>query len=250
MSETMKSGSLEFRQPPAIYGALAKVMADVGAVGKSKKNAQQGYQFRGVDDVVAHVQDVMATHGVVCVPRVVEREREMVSTKSGGSMASVRLLVEHTFFAVDGSSVSCVTLGEAMDSGDKASNKAMSAALKYALTETLLIPTYEVDRDTEEQSPQLAPKTSGLSAGVASRANGSASSPTPPSSPPSNVTPLGPTLEVQVAEWAAKFAQCATVAELEAAGKELAKSRNDALKAAVRGAYNMRHATMTRAVRT
>lgn len=139
-----------------IYAALAKVMGTVGVVGKAKKNVQQGYQFRGIDDVVAHVQQVMADCGVICVPRVVERERENVPTKSGGVMASVRLMVEHTFYAKDGSSVVCTTLGEAMDSGDKASNKAMSAALKYALTETLLIPTYEADRDTEESSPVMA----------------------------------------------------------------------------------------------
>ena len=141
---------------PLIYAALTKAMAAVGAVGKTRKNPQQGYQFRGIDDVMAHVQHVLADCGVVCVPRVLEREREMLATKSGGSMASVRLLVAHDFFAADGSSVCCVTLGEAMDSGDKASNKAMSAALKYALTETLMIPTYEAERDTEEASPQLA----------------------------------------------------------------------------------------------
>lgn len=143
-------------QTPAIYGALAKVMAEVGVVGKAKKNAQQGYQFRGIDDVVAHVQQVMAAQGVVVVPRVLEREREMIATKNGGTMASVRLLVAHDFCALDGSKVTCVTLGEAMDSGDKASNKAMSAALKYALTQTLLIPTYEADRDTEEATPVMA----------------------------------------------------------------------------------------------
>lgn len=144
-----------------IIAALSKVMAAVGAVGKSRKNVQQGYQFRGVDDVVANVQAVMAECGVVCVPRVVEREREMVATKSGGTMASVRLLVEHVFYcAEDGSFVTCTTLGEAMDSGDKASNKAMSAALKYALVETLLIPTYEVDRDTEEHSSAMGPPSS------------------------------------------------------------------------------------------
>lgn len=139
-----------------IHEQLPKVMRAVGAVAKSKKNTQQNYQFRGVDDVVAHVQAIMAEHGVTCVPRVVHHEREALATKSGGTMASVRLLVEHHFYAADGSSVVATTLGEAMDAGDKASNKAMSAALKYALTETLLIPTYEVDRDTEESSPEMA----------------------------------------------------------------------------------------------
>lgn len=72
-------------------------------------------------------------------------------------MASVRLVVDHHFYAKDGSSVVCTTVGEAMDSGDKASNKAMSAALKYALTETYMIPTYEADRDTEDASPERGP---------------------------------------------------------------------------------------------
>jgi hypothetical protein len=139
-----------------IFGALARIMTKVGHVGKTRKNPQQGYQFRGIDDVVAACQEVLAAEGVVMVPFVVEREREMLTTKSGGTMASVRLLVDHYFYAADGSSVTARTFGEAMDSGDKASNKAMSAALKYALTEALMIPTYEADRDTEESSPEIA----------------------------------------------------------------------------------------------
>jgi hypothetical protein len=139
-----------------IYAALAAIQGEVGVVGKTRQNPQQGYKFRGIDDVMAHVQALQAQHGVICVPRVVEREREMVPTKSGGTMASVRLVIDHHFYAKDGSSVVCTTLGEAMDSGDKASNKAMSAALKYALVETYMIPTYEADRDTEEQSPVMA----------------------------------------------------------------------------------------------
>lgn len=150
MSETTKSGR--------IYEALAKVMGEVGVVGKSRKNTQQNYAFRGIDDVVSACQDVLVKHGVVVAPRVIEHQREVLATKSGGSMASVRLLVEHTFFAADGSSVVATTLGEAMDAGDKASNKAMSAALKYALVETLMIPTYETDRDSETASPEMAPR--------------------------------------------------------------------------------------------
>lgn len=141
-----------------IYAALAAIQGEVGVVGKTRKNPQQGYNFRGIDDVMAAVQEIQTKHGVVCVPRVVEREREMVPTKSGGTMASVRLVIDHHFYAKDGSSVVCTTLGEAMDSGDKASNKAMSAALKYALVETYMIPTHEADRDTEEQSPVMAAK--------------------------------------------------------------------------------------------
>lgn len=144
-----------------IFKAMHAVMSEVGVIGKDRKNPQQGYQFRGIDDVLAVLQPLFIKHGIVCLPKVLKTERELLDTKSGGKMASVRLLVEHTFFcAADGSSVYATTFGEAMDAGDKASNKAMSAALKYALTESFSIPTKESDRDTEEQSPELAPKTS------------------------------------------------------------------------------------------
>lgn len=187
-----------------IYGALAKVMSEVGAVGKTRKNPQQGYQFRGIDDVMAHVQGPLTAAGVVVVPRVLERERETVQTKSGGTMASVRLLVAHDFFAADGSFVTCTTLGEAMDSGDKASNKAMSAALKYALTETLCIPTYEADRDTEEASPEVA-------------------RPAPRPTPAKAAAAPAPADDLERAKKAARaaFETSATVAELEDSWRRL-----------------------------
>lgn len=140
-----------------IHAALVKVMASVGVVAKSRKNAAQGYQFRGIDDVLSACQGPMAEHGVLCIPRVVKEERETVATKSGGTMVSVRLTVDHYFTARDGSWVICTTVGEAIDSGDKATNKAMSAAMKYCLTMSLCIPTHEDDRDTETASPELAP---------------------------------------------------------------------------------------------
>jgi hypothetical protein len=140
---------------PQIFGLLAKAMAAVGVVGKERRNPQQGYAFRGIDDVCAAVQPVFAELGIVVVPQVVEREREEFKTAKGATMFSVRLLVDHHFYAPDGSSVTVRTLGEGMDSGDKATNKAMSAALKYALVELLVIPTYERDRDTEEASPEV-----------------------------------------------------------------------------------------------
>jgi hypothetical protein len=152
-------------EKPEIYAAIARVVSKIGVVGKNKKNAQQGYQFRALDDVVAHCNEVMAAEGVIVVPRVVAMEREAVATKSGGSMYSVRLTVDHWLFASDGSSVTCTTVGEAADAGDKSAAKAMSSAFKYCLTQVFMIPTYEVDRDIEEHSPELAPKPAPKPAG-------------------------------------------------------------------------------------
>lgn len=151
--------------PTAASGGIVKamlaVMAEVGVIGKDRKAPGLGYQFRGIDDILPVLQPLFVKHGVLVTPEVVKDERESVTTKGGAAMVSVRLLVRHTFRAVDGSCVVATTLGEAMDNGDKASNKAMTAAFKAALTESFSIPTKESDRDTEEHSPELErPKTS------------------------------------------------------------------------------------------
>lgn len=140
-----------------IYKQMAKVMADIGVIGKDRKNTQQNYMFRGIDDVYNAAQCVMAKHEVICVPEVLEWTKEERETKSGTAMMYVIARIKYTFFAADGSNVTMVTLGEAMDSGDKACNKAMSTAQKYAFFQGFLIPTDE-PKDTENESPEVKAK--------------------------------------------------------------------------------------------
>jgi hypothetical protein len=134
-------------------------MREVGAIAKGRKNAQQGYSFRGIDDAYQAFQPVFAKLGVFVVPTVLNVAREERQTKSGGVLIYTTLTVKHTFFADDASFFECVTVGEAMDSGDKSSNKAMSAAMKYALLEVFCVPT-EGDNVTENNSPEPLPKQS------------------------------------------------------------------------------------------
>lgn len=141
--------------PGAILNAMHAVMSEVGAISKDRNNVQQSYKFRGVDDVLKALQPLFIKHGIICVQEVLEHSREILPTARGGTMASVRLKVKHTYHCVaDGSAVSCVTWGEAMDSGDKASNKAMAVALKYAHFFSFTIPTEE-PLDTESESPEM-----------------------------------------------------------------------------------------------
>jgi hypothetical protein len=144
-------------QTGEIYRLISKIMGEVGAISKGRKNQQQGYAFRGIDDVYHALQTPLANNGVFYIPKVIRREREERQTKSGGSLTYTTMDVEYTFYAPDGSCVTATTTGEAMDSGDKSSNKAMSAALKYALLQVFCIPTEE-DNDTENSSPEPLPK--------------------------------------------------------------------------------------------
>lgn len=141
----------------AIHEQIPKIMTDIGAIGKGKKNTAQGYSFRGIDDVYLAVHSVLAKHGVFTVPEVMHMEREERKTKSGGVLIYTILTVKYTFYASDGTSFESVMVGEAMDSGDKSCNKAMSAAQKYAFLQIFAIPTEE-PKDTENDSPQPQPK--------------------------------------------------------------------------------------------
>ncbi|WP_066454501.1 ERF family protein [Anaerotruncus rubiinfantis] len=141
-----------------IYAAMCAAMNSVGAIGKNDRNSQQGFMYRGIDAVYNALQPVLIEHKIFVVPEVLEQTREERQTKSGGSLIYSILKVKFTFYAEDGSNVSAVVIGEGMDSGDKASNKAMSAAFKYACFEAFCIPTDEM-RDPDAETPEsITPK--------------------------------------------------------------------------------------------
>lgn len=139
---------------PAIYKAIAGVIADVGSVGKDKVNKQQGFKFRSIDDVYNALHPALAKNKVFIVPDILEQTREIVETKSGTKMTMVICKIRYTFFAEDGSHIESIIIGEALDTGDKATNKAMAIAYKYACFQVFCIPTEEmVDPDAE--SPEI-----------------------------------------------------------------------------------------------
>lgn len=141
-----------------IFELIPKVMAEVGAIEKAHRNEQQKYYFRGIDDVFAAFQPVLAKHKIFYVPEVLEKsviERESANNRV---LIYTTLTVAYTFYAPDGSNVRAVVVGEAMDTGDKSSNKAMSAALKYALLQIFCVPT-EANEDADAQTHELKPRT-------------------------------------------------------------------------------------------
>ena len=157
-------------QGPQIYTLLGKAMADIGAIGKDSVNQQQGFKYRGIDAVYNTLYPVMAKYGLFITPEILDHKREeRTSTKSyNGQTKTSTLLysiitVRYTVYAPDGSCVHMTVIGEGMDSGDKATNKAMSIAMKYAMFQLFMIPTEAVDPDSEchevdPQTPQSAAK--------------------------------------------------------------------------------------------
>lgn len=140
-----------------IFGLIPKIMADVGSIEKNRRNVQQNYAFRGIDDVFAAFQEPLSKYGVFYVPEVLKHDTTERTTKSGGVLIYTTLLVAYTFYAPDGSNVHATVVGEAMDSGDKSANKAMSAALKYALLQIFCVPTH-ANEDADNETHDIAPK--------------------------------------------------------------------------------------------
>lgn len=139
-----------------IYTLISKISSDLGAIGKDGKNSAQGYSFRGIDQMYNAIQPILVKNGVFCVPQVI---KDVVHTLQGTNAKGepkvsfhAVLTINHKFYADDGSFVEVITLGEGLDTSDKASNKAMSAAMKYAFIELFSIPTADV-ADSDRESP-------------------------------------------------------------------------------------------------
>ena len=143
---------------PLIYGKIADCMRQLGAIGKTSKNMQQGFMYSGIDAVMNALNPVLTENRMFCVPEVLEQHREERQTRNGGNLIYSILKMRYTLYAEDGSSVSAVVIGEGMDSADKGSNKAMSVAYKYAMFQIFSIPTEEMADPDAETPPESTRK--------------------------------------------------------------------------------------------
>jgi len=144
-----------------VYQAINAVQTELCKIGiakDSRNNQGQGYNFRGIDAVYNVLSSIMAQNGLVIVPRMLARTCEERVSKSGGALFYVTVEAEFDLIsAEDGSKHTARTFGEAMDSGDKATNKAMSAAYKYMAFQTFAIPT-SGDNDADSSTHEVVRK--------------------------------------------------------------------------------------------
>ena len=180
-----------------IYELIGKAMAEIGAIGKDSRNAQQGFMYRGIDAVYNALNPVMAKYGLFITPTVLDMKREDRLSANGKPLIHTILTMEYKVFAPDGSFISCTVIGEGMDSGDKSTNKAMSVAMKYAMFQLFFIATEELkDPDADSyndvlprgQQPQNAQRPAQAAPATVTTGN----------TIPSNVTPIKQTQPKQL----------------------------------------------------
>lgn len=136
-----------------IYAKIANILKETKAITKSEKNQQQGFKFRGIDNVMNELHELFAKNDVFILQEVKNFTTENRPTKSGGLNTFTRATITFRYMTTDGSYVETTNVGEAMDSGDKGMNKAMSIALKYSLLQMFLIPTEE-QKDPDATTPE------------------------------------------------------------------------------------------------
>lgn len=165
----------EIRVKTGVYQAMNRVkeaLSKMGGITKDRDAPQAagGYRFRGIDEMYNVLCGLTAEHGLTMFPRVIgEPKIEFQKNAKGNMQTHVFLVIEVKYVsAEDGSSDTGVYLGEAIDTGDKAANKAMSAAFKYAHIMPFQIPTHGESDDTEAYVTQVG------ALAATSKANGAA----------------------------------------------------------------------------
>jgi len=140
-----------------VYNCINQIQTALSKTGISKDNINQAqrYKFRGIDDVYNALAPLLSKYGLCMLPEVMERTVVERVNQKGTALFYITVKVKYTFVAAeDGSKHEVIVYGEAMDSGDKATNKALSAAYKYAALQVFCIPV-EGDNDTENSHHEV-----------------------------------------------------------------------------------------------
>src|ERR1019366_898778 len=136
---------------------LQNVMLEIKAVGKDSTSkggdgAKFTFKFRGIDAVVQEVKPHFAKHGISITKRILHVDYENVKYGTGSDAIQVRAQVLFRYTSAHNSEDfrEDEVIAEAMDSGDKATAKVLSVALRTSLLQVLLIPTGDPDPDEDQ----------------------------------------------------------------------------------------------------
>lgn len=138
-----------------VLKALCAVQKDLSEAGiaKADTNTFDNYKFRGIDAVLNAMAPILSKHGVIIIPSVKTCDIRTVTTSQGKPQNHAKVMTEFTLYDSEGDSITHSFFGEGMDRGDKAINKACTAAYKYFLFEAFCIPV-EGTPDADSESPE------------------------------------------------------------------------------------------------
>ena len=152
-----------------VIQAITEIMTELGGVPKGGYNSEQRYNFRGIEDLLVRLNPLLAKYGVVIVPDVIERFYEARTSAKGTQGHCAHLHVRYTVYGPGGDSITLSTWGEGVDYSDKGTNKAMTAAFKYALLQLFAVcdPAEDADREGPEAGVAAPPELQALIGAIA-----------------------------------------------------------------------------------
>jgi hypothetical protein len=193
-----------------VASKLVLCMEDIGQLSKDGRvsGGNVSYRYLSEEKITGALQDALVKHKLtvrpICIQQVNTEPEIKRTTKQGTGeiietpVNRVRLLNTYEWRdAENGDTLTVQSIGEGMDAGDKATNKAMTAAYKYMVRHTLAISTGD-DGDAQASSSEQA-------GGYAATPPQQAYTPAPP--PPAPVAaPAAWSLPANIAASAAKMA--------------------------------------------
>lgn len=168
-----------------VHVAISNIIAELKGIAKAGRNKDQNYAFRGIEHVLTALHPLFAKHGVFFAPNVLSIEHEERKAKSGAIGHTTYLHVAYRVYGPLGDYIEMSTVGEGSDYSDKATNKAMTAAFKYAMFELFAIadPTEDGDTETPESSEKVSRREAAENGGAEADENGEAIDTRPPLTP-------------------------------------------------------------------
>lgn len=159
-----------------IFQALAAVKRRIAASGieKASRNTDQGYDYRGIDDVMDGFAQPLADNEVMVCPGFSKLERRDLTTANGKPYFFWSVTVDLVFLSLkDGSHIRVGPFhGEASDTQDKGTTKVQSVAYRVAMLLTFTCPlgpladpeaSDEVEAAGEKKQAKKPSKIEGLS---------------------------------------------------------------------------------------
>jgi hypothetical protein len=127
-----------------INNAMLQIMAGIDPIAKNKTNSQQNYKYRGVEDIYAVLNPMLIANKVLLIPEILHHDIKEFTSSKGSLLFRAIVTMKYIFKSVeDGSFIETIMTGEGMDSGDKATPKAVSMAFKYMAFQLFCIPIDE-----------------------------------------------------------------------------------------------------------
>lgn len=138
---------------PAIFGKLATIQREVGAIPRNGKGpaAKGGFAYIRAEDILDKIHALMVQEGVIVLPNI-EYSKHKVQIVNNRQYINATIKASYTYVAIeDGSSVVVSAIGEGSDIGsDTATRKAATQALKISHLHTFTIPNSEFDDEGYE----------------------------------------------------------------------------------------------------